>query len=92
MIRNGIDAALVAVRAAPPRPGPAKLLYLGRLEYEKGVHEAIAALPRIRRTHPGTTLTIAGDGTQEAWLRRAGAKAQGAQGRERSSAASTIRA
>ena len=26
------------------------LLYLGRLEYEKGIHDAIAALPRIRRT------------------------------------------
>ena len=26
------------------------------------------ALPRIRRTHPGTTLTIAGDGTQYDWL------------------------
>jgi glycogen(starch) synthase len=43
-------------------------LYLGRLEYEKGVQDAIAALPRIRRTHPGTTLTIAGDGTQRDWL------------------------
>ena len=43
-------------------------MYLGRLEYEKGIHDAIAALPRIRRTHPGTTLTIAGDGTQLDWL------------------------
>ena len=43
-------------------------MYLGRLEYEKGIHDAIAALPRIRRTHPGTTLTIAGDGTQHDWL------------------------
>ena len=34
----------------------------------KGVHDAIAALPRIRRAHPGTTLTIAGDGTQRARL------------------------
>jgi glycogen(starch) synthase len=38
------------------------------LEYEKGVHDLIAALPRIRRTNPGTTLTIAGDGTQQDWL------------------------
>ena len=44
------------------------MLYFGRLEYEKGVHEAIAALPRIRRTHPGATLTVAGDGTQQDWL------------------------
>ncbi|HSA41393.1 MAG TPA: glycosyltransferase, partial [Mycobacterium sp.] len=45
-----------------------ELLYFGRLEYEKGVHDLIAALPRIRRTHPGTTLTIAGDGTQQDFL------------------------
>ena len=45
-----------------------RLLYVGRLEYEKGVQDAIAALPRIRRTHPGTTLTVAGDGTQFEWL------------------------
>ena len=50
------------------RCGPANLLYFGRLEYEKGIHDLIAALPRIRRTHPGTTLTIAGEGTQLDWL------------------------
>jgi glycogen(starch) synthase len=43
-------------------------MYLGRLEYEKGIHDAIAALPRIRRSHLGTTLTIAGTGTQQQWL------------------------
>lgn len=68
VIRNGIDAARWPFAARRPRPGPAELLFLGRLEYEKGVHDAIAALPRIRRTHPGTTLTIAGEGTQEEWL------------------------
>ncbi len=69
VIRNGIDTARLALRAPPgARSGPAELLYFGRLEYEKGVHDAIAALPRIRRTHPGTTLTIAGDGTQLAFL------------------------
>lgn len=68
VIRNGIDAARWPFAARRPRTGPAELLYLGRLEYEKGVHDVIAALPRIRRTHPGTTLTIAGDGTQQDWL------------------------
>jgi glycogen synthase len=68
VIRNGIDAALWPFAKRRSRRGPARLLYLGRLEYEKGVHDAIAALPRIRRTHPGTTLTIAGDGTQQDWL------------------------
>ena len=68
VIRNGIDAALWPFAQRRSRHGPARLLYLGRLEYEKGVHDAIAALPRIRRTHPGTTLTIAGDGTQQDFL------------------------
>ncbi|MCV7379454.1 glycogen synthase [Mycobacterium alsense] len=68
VIRNGIDAARWPFAARRPRTGPAELLYLGRLEYEKGVHDVIAALPRIRRTHPGTTLTIAGEGTQLDWL------------------------
>jgi glycogen(starch) synthase len=68
VIRNGIDSALWPFARRKARRGPARLLYLGRLEYEKGVHDAIAALPRIRRTHPGTTLTVAGDGTQLDWL------------------------
>ena len=68
VIRNGIDAARWPFAARQPRTGPAELLYLGRLEFEKGVHDVIAALPRIRRTHPGVTLTIAGEGTQQEWL------------------------
>lgn len=68
VIRNGIDAELWPYAPRRPRQGPARLLYVGRLEYEKGVHDAIAALPRIRRAHPGVTLTIAGDGTQHQWL------------------------
>jgi glycogen(starch) synthase len=68
VIRNGIDAGLWPFANRTPRSGPAKLLYVGRLEYEKGIHDAIAAMPRIRRTHPGTTLIIAGDGTQQDFL------------------------
>lgn len=68
VIHNGI-----AVEEWPHLPraessGPAELLFAGRLEYEKGVQDLLAALPRIRRTHPGTTLTIAGSGTQQEWL------------------------
>lgn len=68
VIRNGIDAARWPFTARRPRTGPPQVAYVGRLEYEKGVHDAIAALPQIRRAHPGTTLTIAGDGTQQDWL------------------------
>lgn len=70
VIPNGIDLDgwPFAIRRSHNSERPAELLYFGRLEYEKGVHDAIAALPRIRRSHPGTTLTIAGDGTQYDFL------------------------
>jgi len=68
VIRNGIEAARWPFASRRRRSGPAELLFVGRLEYEKGVHDAIAALPRIRRAHPGTTLTVAGEGTQQDWL------------------------
>lgn len=68
VIRNGIEVDRWPFARRRAHSGPARLLYLGRLEYEKGVHDAIAALPRIRRTHPGTTLTVAGDGTQLEFL------------------------
>ncbi|MGA9874086.1 MAG: glycosyltransferase family 4 protein [Rhodococcus sp. (in: high G+C Gram-positive bacteria)] len=68
VIRNGIDIRTWSYQRRRPRSGPATLLYVGRLEYEKGIQDAIAALPRIRRTHPGTTLAIAGEGTQFGWL------------------------
>jgi glycogen(starch) synthase len=68
VIPNGIDSRLWTFAPRRRHDGPPQLLYFGRLEYEKGVHDAIAALPRIRRSHPGTTLTIAGDGTQQDWL------------------------
>lgn len=69
VIRNGIDVTAWTFRPRQPRSGPARLLYVGRLEYEKGIQDAIAALPRIRRSHPGTTLAVAGEGTQAEWLR-----------------------
>jgi glycogen(starch) synthase len=69
VIRNGIDCTRWPFAERREHGGPPRLLHFGRLEYEKGVHDLIAALPRIRRTHPGTTLTIAGEGTQLDWLK-----------------------
>ncbi|MEE4024774.1 glycosyltransferase family 4 protein [Gordonia sp. PKS22-38] len=69
VIHNGIDIRTWPFAPRPARSGrPPELLFAGRLEYEKGIQDLIAALPRIRRSHPGTTLTIAGDGTQQEWL------------------------
>ena len=71
VLRNGITprgwrAAPGMVEAARGRYAPRGeplLLYFGRLEYEKGVQDLIAAMPRIRRAHPGTRLLVAGTGT-----------------------------
>ena len=45
------------------------IAYTGRLEYEKGVHTLLRALPRLRRRFPGLRLVVAGTGTHEAELR-----------------------
>jgi glycogen synthase len=59
-----VPRARVAAAREQHAPGRAPLLlYFGRLEYEKGVQDLLAALPRIRRRHPGTRLVVAGTGT-----------------------------
>jgi glycogen(starch) synthase len=76
VVHNGIDArrwrvpraAADAERARRHRASGPQLVYFGRLEYEKGVQDLIAALPRIRRRHPGTRLLLAGTGTQREFL------------------------
>ncbi|MBC3193555.1 glycosyltransferase family 4 protein [Pseudonocardia sp. C8] len=71
VVHNGIDPGRwrTRSRAAPPVPGRGpRLVYFGRLEYEKGVQDLIAALPRIRRRHRGTRLLVAGTGTQQEML------------------------
>jgi glycogen(starch) synthase len=77
VIPNGIDLAhwhadadrVAALRAHLAPDGAPLLLYAGRLEYEKGVHTVLEALPRLRRRHRGVRLVIAGVGTHEASLR-----------------------
>jgi glycogen(starch) synthase len=72
MIHNGIETHSwrikpASVAAARYRYSPADaplLLFFGRLEWEKGVQDLIAALPRIRARHPGTRLVVAGKGRQ----------------------------
>ncbi len=69
VIANGVDetafrASAAAVRAVRERfaaTGPL-VVYAGRLVYEKGVQDLIAAVPRLRRRFPGLRVVIAGDG------------------------------
>lgn len=67
LLHNGIDVSRIPVLARDPEPG--RVLYLGRLEHEKGVQDLLAALPRVRRTHPQARLVVAGDGTKQGWFR-----------------------
>ncbi|GLZ55897.1 glycosyltransferase family 4 protein [Actinomycetospora sp. NBRC 106378] len=82
VLHNGIDASGWAPspvagkrRSCHPvaenphrRVSPPTLVTFGRLEWEKGIQDVIAALPAIRRAHPGTRLMIAGSGSHAAWL------------------------
>jgi glycogen(starch) synthase len=76
VIHNGIEPTswrvpTETVRQARKRHSPhgaPLVLYFGRLEWEKGVQDLVAALPRIRRTHAGTRLVVAGRGRQASAL------------------------
>jgi glycogen synthase len=76
VIHNGIEprgwrippALVRATRERHSPDGTPLVVYFGRLEWEKGVHDLLAALPRLRRSHPGTRLVVAGRGVQAAAL------------------------
>jgi glycogen(starch) synthase len=76
VLHNGIEPrrwrvkpadVLEARRRYSPNGDPL-LLFFGRLEWEKGVQDLIAALPRVRREHRGTRLVVAGNGSHRTWL------------------------
>jgi glycogen(starch) synthase len=70
VIHNGIEERgwqvpadeIARAREVHSPAGAPLLLYFGRLEWEKGVQDLLAALPRIRRRHPGTRVVVAGKG------------------------------
>jgi glycogen(starch) synthase len=76
VLHNGIEPRRWRVRpadvaSARERHGSADaplLLFFGRLEWEKGVQDLIAGLARIRRSHPGARLVVAGTGSHAQWL------------------------
>ena len=77
VIPNGIhvdrwavsDATVERARRELAPDGPL-VVYSGRLEWEKGVHDLLEALPELRRRHPGLRLAVVGDGTQADELSR----------------------
>ncbi len=74
VIPNGIDphgwqvSSQQRRQAREANPGPL-IVFTGRLEWEKGVHSLIDALPAVRRAVPGARLVVAGRGSAEQRLR-----------------------
>lgn len=76
VVVNGIDlrrwrpepARVRAMRERYAGEGPL-LVCSGRLEWEKGVHTLVKAMPRLRRRFPGVRLVVAGRGSKEQDLR-----------------------
>jgi glycogen(starch) synthase len=77
VVANGVDLALwrttpratAAARATYAGTGPL-VLFSGRLEYEKGVHTLIDAMPALRRRFPGVRLVVVGKGGMADELQR----------------------
>ncbi|MFM8350923.1 MAG: glycosyltransferase family 4 protein [Actinomycetales bacterium] len=74
VIPNGIDpqgwqmSGQQRREARERNPGPL-VVFTGRLEWEKGVHTLIDALPSVRRAVPGARIVLAGRGSAEQRLR-----------------------
>jgi glycosyltransferase involved in cell wall biosynthesis len=47
-----------------PADAPFNILYLSRIEREKGVYEALDAFHIVKAKHPHVTMTVAGDGAE----------------------------
>jgi len=76
LVTNGVDGALfhprerAAARAALGHAGDARpwLLYVGRVEEDKGAHELAAAFARVASARPDVRLVVVGDGNARATL------------------------
>jgi len=76
VVPNGIDLdrwavsrrEVAAARTTYAGGGPL-VVFSSRLEWEKGLHTLLDAMPRLRRRHPGLRLVVAGQGTMGESLR-----------------------
>ena len=65
----GVDLERLTFRAAEP-PGDGRLLYLGRLNPQKGPDLLLRALPAVLERHPGAMLEVLGGGPSAPELER----------------------
>jgi glycosyltransferase involved in cell wall biosynthesis len=68
VVPNGLDPA-VFHPGDPARVDPDLVLFVGRLEYYKGVDLLLEAWPRVRAEHPRARLVLIGAGHAEAEMR-----------------------
>jgi glycogen(starch) synthase len=64
-----LAAHIVATAPRPDAHGARRLLFLGRIEANKGVFDLLAAFATVAADHPALTLDIAGTGSADAALR-----------------------
>lgn len=67
VIPNGIDASAYRRVAAVPgslATGEPRLVFVGRMEWEKGVFTAVRAMPGVLDVHPHARLRMVGTGSQ----------------------------
>jgi glycosyltransferase involved in cell wall biosynthesis len=60
-IYNGVDAKVMRASDAGPAGDTIRLLNVGRVSPEKGLHVLLDALERVVHAHPGVRLTILGE-------------------------------
>ncbi len=85
LVRNGVDADLFtprdreqARRSLGVPVGPPMILFVGRLEPQKGLLELLESFERIRRARPDALLTLVGDGVSRAKAEAASVRHAGA--------------
>jgi glycosyltransferase involved in cell wall biosynthesis len=71
LIPFGIHAANYPVAPLPSRPS---VLFVGRLDRSKGVHELLETFASVRSAVPGAHLRIVGEGPEASWLERRSAQ------------------
>jgi len=72
VIANAIEAGPYLAHAKPRRvaAGPIRLVYIGRLAYNKGIYEALDAMALLEQRGVACELAIAGSGPAETDLRQ----------------------
>jgi glycosyltransferase involved in cell wall biosynthesis len=66
---TAVEERIFSLPRPAPVPGRFQILFLARLEKEKGIYEALNAFSLLRARHPQATLLVAGDGSELAKAR-----------------------